>query len=76
MLGLPEETEDTINETIANSFTIRTSVNRATGNDATVFYNKDGSYVIRDNVTGDVIQISHRNKPWVPDREIIDPYFP
>ncbi|MBU3978754.1 hypothetical protein KJ980_07190 [Patescibacteria group bacterium] len=30
---------------------------------ATAFINKDGSYVIRNNKTGDVVQVSNRNDP-------------
>ncbi len=33
-----------------------------------------GSYVVRDNNTGDVIQISNKNDPhWVPDQTIKNP---
>lgn len=30
---------------------------------ATAYINKDGSYVVRNNKTGDIVQISNRNNP-------------
>jgi hypothetical protein len=46
----------------------RTAVNRATGNAATAYFRFDGHYVVRDDVTSDIIQISNRNDPgWLPD---------
>jgi hypothetical protein len=30
---------------------------------ATAYINADGSYVIRNDVTGDIVQVSDRNKP-------------
>jgi len=33
---------------------------------ATAYVNKDGSYVVRNNATGDIVQISNRNDPnWI-----------
>jgi len=55
----------------------REAANRATGNKATAYFNKDGSYVVRDNITGDIIQISNRyDLNWVPDATIKNPYLP
>jgi D-hexose-6-phosphate mutarotase len=66
-----------IQSTIDKSYTTRTGTNRATGNSTTVYYNKDGSYVIVDNGTGKVVQISNRNNPnWKPDQSIQNPYIP
>jgi hypothetical protein len=49
----------------------------ANGNSATAYFNKDGSYIVRDDVTGDVIQVSNRNDAnWIPDATINDPYVP
>ena len=64
-----------IEETINSPHTTRSAVNKANDNPATAFFNKDGSYVVRDNKTGNVIQISNKNDPnWVPDPTIKNPY--
>ena len=42
----------------------------------TAFYNKNGTYVVVDDVTGEVIQVSDKRidpSEWIPDSEIIDP---
>lgn len=71
-------TEDLIRNTVDTPYTIRTSVNKATGNPATVFYTQQGSYVIVDDVTKAIVQISDNINPstWVPDLSIVDPYIP
>lgn len=71
-------TEDLIRNTIDNPYAIRTSVNKATGNSATVFYTRQGSYVIVDDVTKAIVQISDNINPstWAPDLSIVDPYIP
>ena len=71
-------TKDLIMDTVDNSYTIRTSINRATGNTATVYYTKQGSYIIIDDVTKAVVQVSDNINPssWVPDSNIVDPYIP
>lgn len=71
-------TREAINETVNNPFTTRAATNRATGNAATAFFRKDGSHVIRDNVTGDLVQMSDRANPanWIPDSSIVNPYLP
>ena len=71
-------TEDLIRNTVDNPYTIRTSVNKATGNAATVFYTQQGSYVIVDDVTKAIVQISDNINPstWAPDLSIVDPYIP
>jgi RHS repeat-associated protein len=71
-------TREAINETVNNPFTTRAATNRATGNPATAFFRKDGSHVIRDNVTGDLVQVSDRTNPanWIPDASIVNPYLP
>lgn len=54
-----------------------TATNRATGNPATAYFDSSGNYVVRDNVTGDLVQMSNRNDPnWIPDPSITDPYIP
>ena len=71
-------TEDLIRNTVDNPYTIRTSVNKATGNAATVFYTQQSSYVIVDDVTKAIVQISDNINPstWAPDLSIVDPYIP
>ena len=61
-----------------NPFTTRSAVNRTTGNPATAYYTNDGAYVVVDDVTGKVIQISNAKNPaaWAPDSSISDPYEP
>jgi hypothetical protein len=67
-----------IDQTVNSPFTTRPSINRATGNRATAFYREDGSYVVRDDGTGDIVQISDRKSPssWKPDRDVQNPYRP
>ncbi|OGG50387.1 hypothetical protein A2704_05625 [Candidatus Kaiserbacteria bacterium RIFCSPHIGHO2_01_FULL_54_36b] len=77
--GLAERgwTEQLVNETLNSSIT-RKSTNKFTGNPATAYYTKEGAYVVRDNVTGGIVQISDNIDPagWRPDSRIIDPYMP
>lgn len=64
-----------IDSTIASPYATSSALNKATGRHATAFFNKDGSYVVRDNKTFEIIQVSNRNDPqWVPDPTIINPY--
>ncbi|MCH5258665.1 MAG: hypothetical protein J1F18_02870 [Lachnospiraceae bacterium] len=71
-------TEELIRDTVDNPFTTRGSINKATGNAATVFYTEQGSYVIVDNVTNEIVQISDNINPldWIPDSSIENPYKP
>ncbi|MCG8349623.1 MAG: hypothetical protein MI924_17805 [Chloroflexales bacterium] len=72
-------TQDAIDEVVNNPFTTRTSTNKATGNTATVYYRQDGHYVVRDDVTGQLVQGSDMRYPgheWIPDSDIINPYRP
>jgi RHS repeat-associated protein len=70
-------TASDIDETIESPYTTRSATNKSNNNPATAYFNKDGSYVVRDNESGDVIQISNRNDPnWVPDQTIKNPYRP
>ncbi|EAF9292794.1 transposase [Listeria monocytogenes] len=69
--------EESVKSVVDHPHTTRKSVNKATGNDATVFYDKDGSYVIIDDKTKEIVQISDKfDKNWVPDAGIADPYKP
>lgn len=71
-------TENDIRSTVDNPFTTRTSTNKATGNPATVFYTERGAYVIIDDVTNAVVQISDNINPstWIPDSGIVNPFSP
>ena len=70
--------KDAIDEIVNNPFTTRTAMNKANGNPGTAYYNKDGSYTVRDDVTGDLVQIRDRTNPqyWIPDDTIVNPYIP
>ena len=58
-------------------YTTRAAINKATGNTATVYYNKSGDYVVVDDVTGELVQLSgYGDTGWKPDSTIIDPYEP
>ena len=48
-------TESLIKNTVDNTFTIRMSINKSTGNSATVFYRKEGSYVIVDDIIKEIV---------------------
>ena len=67
-----------INKTISKPYATRTSVNKATGNKATVFYTKRGSYITIDDITREVVQISDNIEPsnWIPDTSINNPFKP
>ena len=69
-------TDELIKSTRDKPFTTRTASNKATGNKATAYFNKDGSYIVIDDVTKDIIQVSDRTRSWVPDPTIINPYIP
>ncbi|HEU4589250.1 MAG TPA: colicin E5-related ribonuclease, partial [Gemmatimonadales bacterium] len=64
-----------VEQTVNSPFTTRPAMNRATGNSATAYYDEGGAYVVRDDVTGDIVQISNRSDPnWIPDATIQNPY--
>ena len=71
-------TEKSVKNTIHSPYTTRTSTNMSTGNPATVYYNKQGGYVIVDNITNSIVQVSDNINPttWNPDKNIINPYRP
>jgi hypothetical protein len=71
-------TESTVSDTVSNPYTTRVSTNKATGNSATVYYNQAGGYVIIDDTTKAVVQVSDNINPstWIPDPSIINPYKP
>ncbi len=66
-----------IRELVNESRIIRPAFNRATGNNATAYFTEKGAYVVRDNVTGTIVQVSDRLNPgWIPDSSIVNPYIP
>ncbi|MCL2078185.1 MAG: hypothetical protein FWH08_07270 [Oscillospiraceae bacterium] len=70
-------TSSTMDRVIQNPHTTRVAINKATGNNATAYYNKAGDYIVRDNITSQIIQISKLgDKNWIPDSSIINPYIP
>ncbi len=64
-------TSNSLNSTINRPSLTAEATNKATGGGATAYFNRDGSYVVRDNATGKIIQVSDRNDPnWKPDSSI------
>ena len=56
---------------------MKDAVNKAKGNAATAYYNIAGDYVILDDITGELIQLSKfGDVGWIPDSSIINPYRP
>ena len=69
--------QSSIDNVVNNPIHKSTALNRATGNPATAHFDKSGNYVVRDNVTGDLVQMSNRNDPnWIADPTITNPYSP
>jgi hypothetical protein len=76
-LGARGWTTESIDEVIQKPNQTGTSVNRANGNDATAYFRKDGHYVVIDDTTNEVVQISDTNRKigsgpgnWKVDRDI------
>jgi len=70
-------TNSDIRNVLDKPYTTRNALNKANGNPATAFYNANGHYVIRDNLTGRIIQISNKfDYYWQLDNSIINPYNP
>jgi RHS repeat-associated protein len=68
---------NSIQSTVDDPYATSSALNKATGENATAYYNADGSYVVRDNSTGQIIQISNKNNSnWIPDSSIKNPYKP
>lgn len=75
-LGPRGWTDRLIDETISAPHTTRASTNRY-GDQATVYYRKDGHHVVRVDATGEIIQVTDRFKPtWRPDSRIQNPFQP
>ena len=63
-------TKDLVKSTIKNNVG-RKAVNKATGKAATAYFTKSGDYVVIENVTKNIVQISNRFDPnWVADATI------
>ena len=64
-------------------FRTRKAVNKANGNPATVYYRSDGHYIVRDDVTKTLVQMSdtklkvgYGDSNWKPDNTIENPFIP
>jgi RHS repeat-associated protein len=76
-LGKRGWSDSLIDDTISRPHATSPSINKATGIDATAYFRQDGSYIVRENVTNEIIQISNRNSSaWIPDSAIQKPYKP
>jgi hypothetical protein len=61
-------TDADIENVLNNPADTAKSVNKATGNTATRYYGSDGHYVVRDDITGEIIQVSDRlDLGWIDD---------
>jgi RHS repeat-associated protein len=70
--------DDLINSVLKSPHASRQAMNKATKSPATAYFARDGSYVVVDDVTKEVIQISDKTniQGWIPDSSIINPYIP
>ncbi len=72
--------EEMLANTINNPYTTRTAFNRygsSVGSPATAYYNQNGAYVVVDDISGKIIQVSDFFNPnWIPDASIINPFKP
>jgi RHS repeat-associated protein len=62
-----------VHDTVNNPDKVLDATDRRGGKDAPAhaYLNPDGSYVIVNDATGEVVQVSHRNDPaWIPDSSI------
>jgi RHS repeat-associated protein len=66
-------TEASINALINAPSRIGTSVNRVNGNAATAYFDDAGAYIVRDDITGNLVQMSNRFDPeWIVDSAIVN----
>jgi hypothetical protein len=69
--------QSSVRDTVDNPYTTRSALNKGnTNGPATAFFNEDGSYVVDDDETHQVVQISDKTRPWTPDSTITNPYTP
>jgi hypothetical protein len=70
-------TDAAVDDVITAPHATSPAVNKATQGGATAYFRKDGAYVVRDNATGEIIQVSEIGNPnWIPDNTIQNPYNP
>jgi len=70
-------TWDSAQDVVRNPYTTRNALDKATGNPATAYYNKAGDYIVRNDVTGQLVQASRFGDiKWHPDSSIVNPYRP
>jgi hypothetical protein len=71
-------TNQIIDNTISAPYTTRAATNKATLGSATAYYRQSGVYVVLDDATGAVVQLSNRKNPaaWTPDPTIVSPFRP
>lgn len=76
-------TRESIHSLVNNPRATSGAINKATGNPATAYFRADGHYVVRDNVTGQLVQMSDTRMPigygqgrWTPDETIKNPFIP
>lgn len=56
---------------VEGSIKMGTSINRYTGNECLVYFNEKGGYVVVDNVTGKIVQISQYDmSDFIIDKDI------
>ena len=62
-------TDNQVQETIKNPSKTAQAIDRTANNEpATAYFDKTGHYVVRNNKTGNIVQVSNRNDPnWVVD---------
>lgn len=61
-------TKESVKATTDSPHATSKALNKGTGGEATAYFNKDGSHVVVDNTTGDVIQVTDRNNTTVRHR--------
>ena len=63
--------------TIENPKHTSSATNKLTGEGAIAYFDESGSYIVLDEASKNVIQISNRLDPkWIPDPTIKNPYTP
>jgi hypothetical protein len=58
-----------IDDLVSHPVETKATVNKATGNSATVYYRGDGHYVVKDDITGEIFHVSDTY-----DSDWIDPF--
>ena len=69
--------DNSLKKLVNNLSTTELSIDRTSRYTATLCYAKDGSYIIIDDMTMEIVQISNKNDPnWILDSGIINPFYP